>query len=471
MKKLLTLILFPILSWGLLAQNGPDTRKDEPTRLMIWLDTEDYTSDRSNDAILGIARTLEAEGVRGHFVIAGQVCKWLMDNKRYDVIEALKHHIVGTQSLYHSFHPNITEMSDLEDYDDAYTLVLAEESECAGMIKAVIGVDSLPVSDWPGDGASYVADDVMADMGVIFHGDSGVFEGGSDGVWYQNRYHIPYWSQFGLDNLNPRFGSNYDLDKELDRLAQQKLVCLYSHPHMAVRKEHWDIPHFNKGNLVKFGEWLPATPVPEAETNEYYRRLGALIRRIKADPRFELIDVEQLRASLTPRRNISMAEIPAIREALAADFGPISEPASWSVADCFQAVVHLLSGESEFVPGKVYGFLETPQGVSKPVTLRAKDLRKAAAEMDLSRHLPASIRVGKRVVGPADFLFAALEVLETGAEKVRVCPREQLGDIAAKLPTLAKFKQDGWETYSPDFKDNWLSDRLRLQFWTLRYEN
>jgi len=465
--RLITILFFSILPLFMSAQTIPD---DKPTRVMIWLDTEDYTSDRSNDAILGIARTLEAEGVRGHFVVVGQVCKFLMENKRYDVIEALKHHIIGTQTLYHSFHPNLTEMTDLKDYDQAYTLALAEESECAGMIKAVLGVDSLTVSDWPGDGASYVADDVMTDMGVLFHGDSGAFEGGSDGVWYQNRFHLPYWSHFGLDMLNPRFDGNYNLEKELDLLSQQTLVCLYSHPHMAVRKEHWDIPHFYKGNLVKFGEWLPATPVPEEETAEYYRRLGALVRRLKEDPRFEVIDCVQLLGELKPRKTITIADIPAIRKALNSDFGPISAPASWCVADCFQAAVHLLRGQERHVPGHVYGFLDAPKGISKPVTLLSKDIREAAEGIDMKRHLPASIHVGTVEIGPADFLFAALEVLETGADKVRIEPREQLGDIASKCPALASFKQDGWITYSPEFKDEYLSDRLRLQFWTLRYE-
>ena len=41
------------------------------------------------------------------------------------------------------------------------------------------------------------------------------------------------------------------------------------------------------------------------------------------------------------------------------------------------------------------------------------------------------------VRAPADFLFAALEVLETGADEVTVAPREQLGDIARYLPKMA----------------------------------
>lgn len=460
------LVAVALLSFSLIS--NAQTEK-APARVMFWFDTEDYTSLTSNDALLQLATLLTEEGITAQFVIAGQVCKFLMDNKRYDVIEALKPHIIGTQTLYHSMHPTLTEMTDLEDYDKAYALAYAEESECAGMIKAVLGVDQLVVSDWPGNGASYVADDVMSDMGVLFHGDSGAFEGASDAVWYQNRLHIPYWSAFGLDYLLPSKDGQRDVEKEIDRLAEQKLVCLYHHPHLAVRQEHWDLRYFEGGNLVKFGDWVPGTPVPAEETALFYKRLRAFIRRIKADPRFEVIDANQLRASLKPRQNITLADIPAIKASLENQLGPVSTPASWCVADCFQAAVKMLMGETEVAPGRVYGFLDAPKGVSKPVTVKAKDLRKAASELDMSRHLPTSIKVGRRQIGPADFMFAAFEVLETGASKVRIQPREQLGDIAGVCPALAEFSQLGW-IYTPDFKDNYLSNRLRLQFWTMRNE-
>lgn len=90
--------------------------------------------------------------------------------------------------------------------------------------------------------------------------------------------------------------------------------------------------------------------------------------------------------------------------------------------------------------------------------------------MTQKRHLPPKIDVGGVSVGPADFLIAALEVLETGAERVTVRPREQLGDIASKMPNLAKFSHAGTWIYWPQFKDRYLSDRLRFQFWTLRFE-
>lgn len=58
----------------------------------------------------------------------------------------------------------------------------------------------------------------------------------------------------------------------------------------------------------------------------------------------------------------------------------------------------------------------------------------------------------------------------TVTESMTVLPRDQLGDISGKLPLLATFKHtDAW-IYWPQFKDRYLADRLRWQFWTLRWQ-
>lgn len=96
--------------------------------------------------------------------------------------------------------------------------------------------------------------------------------------------------------------------------------------------------------------------------------------------------------------------------------------------------------------------------------------RIAAASVKKDGFLPVSIDVGGTAIGPADFLFAALEVLETGAEEVAVEPRDQIGDIARYLPRMADVNFRGTWIYTDDFADNWTSNRLRWQFWTFRYE-
>ena len=80
---------------------------DAKTKVMLFFDTEDYTCDRSNDAIRDIANLLTSEGVRGNFNIAGFLGTRIVELRRTDVIEALKPHVIGTQTLYQALHPNI----------------------------------------------------------------------------------------------------------------------------------------------------------------------------------------------------------------------------------------------------------------------------------------------------------------------------------------------------------------------------
>ena len=102
--------------------------------------------------------------------------------------------------------------------------------------------------------------------------------------------------------------------------------------------------------------------------------------------------------------------------------------------------------------------------------MKAADVRRAAATINTEEFLPVSIDVGDARIGPADFLFAALEILEAGADEVAIEPRDQLGDIARYLPKMASVNFRGTWIYSEDLKDEWTPNRLRWQFWTFRYE-
>jgi hypothetical protein len=60
-------------------------------------------------------------------------------------------------------------------------------------------------------------------------------------------------------------------------------------------------------------------------------------------------------------------------------------------------------------------------------------------------------------------------VLDTGATTVKVIPREQLGSFK-EVPTLEFMNIANSWVHTKEFKDKYLSDRLRLQLWTLRLE-
>jgi hypothetical protein len=252
-------------------------------------------------------------------------------------------------------------------------------------------------------------------------------------------------------------------------MSKYDFVGLYMHPHMALKKTHWDGINYRHGNNCEWREWKQAEDREPEDTAVYYERMKKLIRTIKADSRLEFTDVGEMIASFKPRRTITIADIPAIRASLSKDFNAIREIASWSVADAFQAAARLLRGEKEYTPGKVFGFLERPKGVASETVVSAEDLKTAAQRLDLSTFLPSAIQVGNAKIGPADFLFAALEVLETGAASVKVVPREQLGSFK-EVPSIEKMDiSDSW-VHTKEFKDKYLSERLRLQLWTLRIE-
>jgi len=442
------------------------------TKVVFFFDTEDFIQPRSADAIRDIANIFASEGVRGQFAMIGYLGEKLVEWRRMDVLDSLKPHLVGTQTLYHSLHPNITESTDIEDYARAREIAFDEECRGIGMLQAATGKDKMWCAVLPGNGNSIVAMYLYADLGIpFFGGGMGMYEDETKcgDIWYCNQRHLTYAYDLHLENFIPGNANQCDVDKELDALAKQKVATLYMHPHMAVCTQHWDFV-FKGGNKYEFGKWPFAEARNAADTAVFYERLRAFLQRLKADDRFEIVDCERLYADQKPRRKIVPGDIPAIRASLLRSLGPVRMPGEWCIADAFGAAVAFLNGASCYDPGKVHGFLYAPRGVKDRCVVSAADIRRAAADMKTDGFLPVSIDVGGVAIGPADFLFSALEILETGAEEVAVDPRDQLGDIARYLPKMATVNFRGTWIYYDDFKDEWTSNRLRWQFWTFRYE-
>ena len=87
MKKVLALLSVGVLSASSFADR---------TKAVFFFDTEDFIQPRSADAIRDIANILRSEGVRGHFAMVGYLGKKLVEWRRFDVLDALKHHLIGT---------------------------------------------------------------------------------------------------------------------------------------------------------------------------------------------------------------------------------------------------------------------------------------------------------------------------------------------------------------------------------------
>ena len=435
------------------------------TEIIFSFDTEDFTSCAAQDAVVREAELLRSEGIRGGFCVVGLLAKQMMAWGREDVREALRHHDILNHSYGHSLHPTINEYTDTEDFSAAHDEVIREESESMRLITAFTGRTDILGACPPGNQKSYAAMYAYADMGLPIYADTFCDAPDGRGTFYCNIYHTKY--TFCMESFF-KDDSEEEMKRILDHLATKRRAICYTHPNCAMYAEFWDIVNYYKENKHPFGEWEEAPRRPLADTERFYESLRRFIRMIKADERFCITDYRTLaaRISAEPPRRIRREDIPAIRASLAGELAPIASP-SLSLSDVFLACRDLLLGACEHVCGKVYGFLSAPCGITTPTAVTREEMCASAATIDADAFLPTSIRVGAHTLGPADWMMAALEIL-SGAECAKLTPRPQMPSLDTLPSVKAASFRGGW-VQSDTFEDRFLSDRLRLQAWTLRF--
>ena len=446
------------------------------TEVYFSFDTEDYTDPASWDASVREADLLKKYGVRGNFNVVGYLAREWLRRGRTDVPQALKDHDVSFHSLGHSYHPTISEYTDLADYEEARRRFLARECEGIGMVKAATGADEIVAACPPGNNLSYVAMYGYAALGIPLYVGSVFRTERGNGVWLCNSLHLNY--DYSMEKLFIRGSSDdvdrYELSSFLDRIAGKKRVVIYTHPNRAIHSAYWDEINYKKGNLHKWGEWEPTPRYPGNETEVFFEKLEALLAAMQKDERFRFCEMRELRKRAKEKfaaRIVEKGQLDDVRRQLNARFGAVRLPSgTFSPADCFAAAAHFCHSEEPFRPGPVYGFLETPQGVTGPVTLTAAEVRTLAKTYDPNAFLQTVYTINGKKIGPADLLFAMLDVAE-GKETVVLSPRPQLPELDGDLAPLAKLRLKNTWVYRDDFEDRYLSDRLRLQSWTIREED
>lgn len=435
------------------------------TDIIFSFDTEDFTSNTAADAICREARILQEEGIRGGFCVVGLLASQLIKWRRTDVLEALQHHDILSHSYGHTLHPTINEYTDKEDFQEAYDLLWEQEQDALRRIHEFVGDREILGACPPGNQKSYVAMYGYADMGLPIYADTYCDTTDGRGTFYCNIYQTKY--TFSMESFFNDSSEAY-MRQVLDELARNQRAICYTHPNMALYSDFWDRVNYRKENKHPFGEWEEAPRRSVEETEKYYDSIRRFVRMLKADQRFRITSYSKLVRELKAEsvRVIRKDDIPWIRERLEQQFAPIDSP-SYAIADVFLACQELLCGADCHTCGKVYGFLEKPYAVTEEVIVSAEDVAIAAVRMNTERFLPARIRVGDVEVGPADWLRAALAVL-CGAETVTIRPDVQMPGLD-HMPELRDAAFRGQWMQSDSLEDKYLSERLRLQAWTMRH--
>ncbi len=430
------------------------------TEVMFFFDTEDFTCEESQDAAKQLAEICTEEGVCGHFAVVGLVADRLRKTGRTDVIEALNKHEIGSHTWGHTVHPDICEMTDCEDFREAYANVSASEGEGLRLIREAFGRDEILFAVPPGNSKSYAAMYYYADQGIPFYCDTVVCDEQGTDTWCANAMHIAYTE--AVEQV--AFAGN--VRETIDALAGRNRVIIYTHPNMAYFSQFWDAVNFAQYNRHPEGDYEACIRRSEEETRRYFGTLREIIRTLKADERFRITSLREILAEQKRPAPVLPGEMTAIHAALCRAYEPLRER-GLRLYDVFMAAAAFLRCGTEYIPGKAYGLLNAPKEIKRAVKLTAEGVREAAQGIKKDTFLPDSFVVDGEKIGTGDMLYAMLEALERKEGEFVLEPHPEM-NFLSRYPELEHMALRGTWMHSGDFQDAYLSDRLRLQAYTIR---
>ena len=432
------------------------------TDLIFSFDTEDYVNPAGADGIIRASKLIREAGFTPCQNVVGWLAHALVKWGRQDVIGEIKKCEICTHSLRHSHHPTIAEYTDIEDFDEAMGLFRKDEDEAVRIIKEVFGVNGVVSACPPGSSFSSVAYYGYSDMGIKVYDDGCVNdELKSRPVSFCNMLDLKY--NYGLDSfIND---SKEDICELIEKMAQLEVCVIYHHPAKNTIVHFADDQNFNGENLEE-ENWILSELLPEEKIKRFEENLVFFLDKIKNDKRFNVTTYSEILKKYESERVIKRSHLEEIKKHIDMELFPVTTPDSLSLSDIMLACRDFLHGKTEHVCEKVYGFLNTPFCISQPVKVTASEMRESTKHIHDNEFLPTEIMVGDKKLGPADWLRAALIVL-TGQEEAEVVPDKWQIDLN-QFPRLRDLKLKGTWIHSPDFQDRFVTDRLRLQSWTIR---
>ena len=437
------------------------------TNVIFSFDTEDIINERGADGILRCARILREEGVKGCFNIIGLLPNALAEWGRDDIVKELEYHEIDFHSHSHSVHPTINEYTDKQNYYEALDEFIKDESAGMKKVKEFFNRDYLPAACSPGNCTSYVAHYGYEKLGFKFFSGDDIY----DKVSYRPIYNCNTVSLHyarSLDGVLFRLNKNEIADYVNETARGKHTMIFFHHPQRAYCKTFWDGDNFNKKNTPK-DQWIKSEIHNTEDTERFYENFRALVRHLRDDGDFKIITYEELAKQTTEaERIITKKELGEMQNQINEYFFPVTTPNSYCIADIFLACRSLLLGKESHVCGKVYGFLSEPYTASEQITLTYEDAVKIANSIDPDSFLPTEFLVNGKKIGPRDLLDAFLTFLLDGANEYTVKPNQPWQIDLDQFPSLRDLNYKGSWVHADSLNDDYLSDRLRYQSWTVR---
>lgn len=452
----------------------------------LRLDTEDFLTPQSDDALRRILDVLDAHAVLATFPVVGEKVRSWLRGGRADLIERLGRHAVGYHSDTHSLHPTIAEELAPLPWPEACAAFVAREREGYALVAETFGT---PVC-WtqPGGNWTAAALAVVRGWGVpmdFSEGWNSYLDAGPAPCRYEGLMHWsapvtapkPFLS--GLPgNLLPAL--EMAERRVVDRTHGEAPLCIVAHPTELCTTAFWDAVNFGGGRMPPRAEWRSA-PVRDAESVEAATAaldayIGGLLHLGAT-----FITAPDLVACY-PDRAVGMdlpaAPLRALARVVGVGPGAVRGAGlALSAAEVFALICAALTRWPDGLPDGATGALpvracdgpaeSAPERAGPAVSGRAALVDAARwcdAHVANRAYLPSAVPLAGGSVPPADFLGAAARLLAHPEETETPLRRHPPHwERVVKPPERLHWD---WPVFPPDFWPMGLWDMARLQAWT-----
>ena len=461
----------------------------EKTYVSVVFDVEDYISpvaDSVDEIPKWLAETMTEVGVTGTFFVIGEKARSLEERGRWDVINAMAHHDIGSHTNLGSIHPTVTEILESADWDQGVQAMLENESVGFEELERIFRV---PVNTLARHGGSYGPQLVYAlgqmGKGYVY---SPVQLPGKHAVWFCNtlNFHGDYGSfddvYYRDDLFNPVFDS---LKKNfLTDIEGMDMISFFAcHPTKVRAEQFWDFNFYEGANPGR-DELKPPALRPAESMVTARKNFKKLMQFLKDQESIEVTTISDLmeRFSYQPDY-IKKRDLLRIAKKTGST-GQVVYDDFYSPSELFAALTQSLQeyGESGKIPGKLQrqaplGPMVMPPeipGVSSVSLDQVLELAALALDTISNRgYLPSNLMVEGGSIGTGSlmhlFSTAYIDItLKKQRDTYEVIsfdsyPKE---NEEAIISEVEGYKH--WIVHRTDLDMSHLVEMTRMQLWTLK---
>lgn len=455
--------------------------------VIVSFATEDFVTPESDDALGWLADELTKRDILGCFAMVGDKARALRDRGRRDIIAKVAAHEIDYHSNDHHFFPPMAPIVEEMTWDEGVTWLLAHEVPGLADLAELFG--QRPAA-WVRTDGHWTAQSLCAFglLGMKAYGLRG-FAQSDPGLWSYMNMVSPAYS-IGLDQYIGQAGKSADLlatavaefEQTVAAIGEDALVVYGTHPCMWACETFYDLHNIKRrGRVPPKEKWRPAPLVPSWRHRRDRQFFGLLLDHL-LNAGVEFITYGQLADRYGQPANewLTRSQLASLARQVQKEFSAAKVGGTfYSAAEILAALCWALARyEDDALPARVsvrrpLGPVETPQGLTKPLTISASAAlaatRRADAYMSSNQRLPAGVDGGRHHLPPAQLLAVAAEIYlaltddrKPGSSTLSPgpdCPREaeQLADVAIQSQCLPK-----------DYHPARLLEQIRLQSWALK---